>query len=127
MKKLKKESHKMLCLAPRPVAFDCRYDPLSYARNFDGGDDSHLPYAFASRTAKGGRSKFRSLSPDPDLSLSLSGTPIGAPPSSRGSNPPSPPAPSPNGDRFQIMLSGTDLGKDRVRVRDLRKWRENSD
>ena len=55
MRKLKKQSNKMLCIAARPAAFDCHYDPLSYARNFDhggcgGGDDSsQFFYTFSSR------------------------------------------------------------------------------
>ena len=57
MRKLKKQSNKLLCMAAttRPAAFDCHYDPLSYARNFDhgggcGGDDSsHFLYTFSSR------------------------------------------------------------------------------
>lgn len=53
MRKLKKHSNRILCMATGSVAaFDCHYDPLSYARNFDHDDgSSHSLYVFSSRFA----------------------------------------------------------------------------
>ncbi|KAL5975780.1 hypothetical protein ACLOJK_020108 [Asimina triloba] len=58
VRKVRKHS-KLLCSAARPTTFQCRYDPSSYARNFDcssGSDNvfddgSHRSYTFSSRFA----------------------------------------------------------------------------
>ncbi|XP_038975161.1 uncharacterized protein LOC120106262 [Phoenix dactylifera] len=55
MRMLRKQS-RLLCMASRPTAFHCQYDPLSYSRNFDRGsgtalddDSAHFYYTFSSR------------------------------------------------------------------------------